>query len=105
MTQQLKNNGFFVNERNVYKADGIITINDIEVCILEISHALNQANIRKSSFDFHKGLYGLVAMIKTIADTYKCASFSTFSKLKLFFIHLHGKYTMSTMRVHSAQPS
>ncbi|KAI7874026.1 hypothetical protein K492DRAFT_222835 [Lichtheimia hyalospora FSU 10163] len=37
-------------------------------------------------------MYGSVAMLKTIADLYKYASFECFKDLKLYFIHMHTKH-------------
>ena len=46
---------------------------------------------KKINFDFHKGMYGTVAMLKTVADIYKYATFDSFKKLMLYFVHVHSK--------------
>lgn len=48
--------------------DGFLTGSNMELLLLEISNAYNNASTKKINFDFHKGMYGSVAMLKTIAD-------------------------------------
>ncbi|KAI9480984.1 MAG: hypothetical protein EXX96DRAFT_595019 [Benjaminiella poitrasii] len=55
---------------SIYYADGIINF-----------HHIKQL----------EGLFGVLVMLKTVADEFYLASVSTFSKLKLFFVHASGK--------------
>ncbi|KAF7727191.1 hypothetical protein EC973_007889 [Apophysomyces ossiformis] len=93
MSIQLKANGTYVDERSCYKADGVLRCtednNELEVTLLETSNAYGQADPTKINFDFHKGMYGAVSMLKTVADIYKYASFHIMAKLKLYFWHVH----------------
>ena len=53
-----------------YNADGILRVpklNNAEVCLLEISSAYNKAGQAKISFNHHKAMFALLAMIRTTA--------------------------------------
>ncbi|OBZ82243.1 hypothetical protein A0J61_09710 [Choanephora cucurbitarum] len=78
------------NDSCCYKADGIIKMfgfKEIEVALLETSSHFRNQDKTKHSFDHHKGTYGVLAMLKGIADEYHLASVDTFSKLKILFVH------------------
>ena len=47
--------------------------NQLEILLLETSGAYGNNNATKIDFDNHKGMYGLLAMLKEIASTYKFA--------------------------------
>jgi hypothetical protein len=49
----------------------------------------------KICFDHHKGLFGLLAMLKSIADVYHEGTMETFRSIKVFFIHAAGKLYIS----------
>ncbi|EIE90517.1 hypothetical protein RO3G_15228 [Rhizopus delemar RA 99-880] len=90
MKRQLKDH----DEVNLYLADGIIKLyklKKVEVLLLETSSHFGSQDKAKSSFDHHKDLFGVLAMLKTVADEFYLGSVSTFSKLKLFFVHASGK--------------
>lgn len=93
MERQLKAAGH--GEQVCYKADGIIKAmlerSELEILILETSNALDATTPTKRAFDFHKAMFGAVAMLKSIADKYKYADFSVFSALKIYFLHVAGK--------------
>ncbi|KAL1933418.1 hypothetical protein VTP01DRAFT_7508 [Rhizomucor pusillus] len=61
---------------------------ELEILILETSNALDATTPTKRAFDFHKAMFGAVAMLKSIADKYKYADFSVFSALKIYFLHV-----------------
>lgn len=91
--QAMKNQTNDSNEAGIYLADGVIRfykIKQLEVLILETSSSFNKSDKVKSSFDHHKALFSVLAMLKTVADEYYLASVNTFSKLKLFFVHASG---------------
>jgi hypothetical protein len=78
------------DESNLYKADGIIKLNDmdeIEVLLLEISSHFGCKENSKICFDHHKGLFCGLSMLKTIADSSYLGSVDAFSKIKILFIH------------------
>ncbi|KAI7858097.1 hypothetical protein BDC45DRAFT_434229 [Circinella umbellata] len=91
MTKQLKNNNTQYDERLCYKSDAK-TGGNMELVLLETSNSYDDTTNKKVNFDFHKGMFGTVAMLKTIADKYNYASFDSFKKLKLYFIHAHTKH-------------
>ncbi|KAI9477728.1 MAG: hypothetical protein EXX96DRAFT_650172 [Benjaminiella poitrasii] len=68
MSTQLKALNMMIDGRNKYNADGLIRIDQ-----------------SKSKFDHHKSLFGLLAMMKTIADEYQYASH--LKKLKTIFAY------------------
>lgn len=91
MKKQQQNQGLTDN-RHRYKADGIVRYDsNNEILVMETSAAYNNASLEKCSFDHYKAMFGLLAMIKTIADKHQYASFEMLKKLKLHFIHVHGK--------------
>ncbi|KAG1463133.1 hypothetical protein G6F46_009645 [Rhizopus delemar] len=93
MTVQLKKMGQKTDKRKIYKADGIIRLEaykDLEVLILETAGAFGHEDHAKTAFDNSKGMFALLAMLKTIADRYKHASVEEFSKLKLYFVQPSG---------------
>lgn len=94
MQEQLSRNGAHYDDRCCYKADGVIRAESyeiqLELLILETSNAYNAACERKQNFDFHKAMYGSVAMLKCVADKYRYADYSVFKRLKLYFLHAHG---------------
>ena len=98
MTTQLRNNDCGYDERSYYKGDAILrclnkkTGGNMEIVLLETSNGYNNASDKKINFDFHKGMYGTVAMLKTIADRYNYAPFEFFKDLKLYFVHAHSKF-------------
>lgn len=88
MTTQLKKMGFKTDKRKNYKADGIIRsaeLGDIKVLDLEAAGAWGHDDHAKTSFDNSKGMFALLAMLKTVADYYKYARVEGFRKLKLYF--------------------
>lgn len=65
---------------------------DLEVLLLETAGAFGREDCAKTAFDNSKGVFALLAMLKTIADQYKYASVETFSKLKLYFVQPSGEW-------------
>lgn len=92
MTMQLQSQGI-TDGRLKYNADGKILVEDLstEILLSEVSSSYGKNSKGKTSFDHHKAMFGLLAMIRTIAILYKYGSFETFSRLKLHFAHTHGK--------------
>lgn len=92
MIMQLQSQGI-TDGRLKYNADGKILVEDLstEILLSEVSSSYGKNSKGKTSFDHHKAMFGLLAMIRTIAILYKYGSFETFSRLKLHFAHTHGK--------------
>jgi hypothetical protein len=94
MTRQLEQKGQFKDSRFRYNADGVIRLQDfydIEVCVTEISGVFKNTDRTKINYDHHKAMFGVLSMLKTIADAMKYASLNIFEKIKIFFIHASGK--------------
>jgi hypothetical protein len=77
--------------RYKYYADGVLRVNNVEVLIMEASSAYDKVANIKFSFDYYKGMFGALSIMKHIASKYKYASFDTFKALKIHFIHAFGK--------------
>ncbi|KAI8146796.1 hypothetical protein BJV82DRAFT_397951 [Fennellomyces sp. T-0311] len=96
MSVQLEVNRLSADNRSCYKADAILRCSEphqeMEVLLLETSNAYNSADKPKISFDFHKGLFGALSMLKTIADHHQYADFKTMAKLRVYFVHAHTKH-------------
>lgn len=93
MTVQLKDKGM-TDGRYKYKADGLICANDfssLEILLTEVSSGFGCTDISKVSFDHYKGMFGMLSMIRTIAQKYNRGTIQTFKKLKIHFIHGHGR--------------
>ncbi|KAI7903548.1 uncharacterized protein BX663DRAFT_530727 [Cokeromyces recurvatus] len=89
--------------RYKYNADGTLIVNDlsaIEILLTEVSSGYGSNETGKISFDHYKAMCGMLAMIRTVAQLYDKASFNTFTKLKIHFLHAHGNsirhWSMST---------
>jgi hypothetical protein len=93
MTIQLKHQGI-TDGRFKYNADGKIIDNSIglEILLSEVSSAFAENDASKTSFDYHKAIFGLLVMLRSFAGCYKYGSFETFKTLKVHFIHTHSKY-------------
>ncbi|KAI9340614.1 hypothetical protein BD770DRAFT_422260 [Pilaira anomala] len=79
--------------RYKYKADGLVCANDfssLEILLTEVSSGYGSSDSSKVSFDHYKGLFGMLSMMRTIAQTYNKGTIDTFRKLKIHFLHGHG---------------
>ncbi|CAO3625395.1 unnamed protein product [Cunninghamella blakesleeana] len=93
VTTQLESIGTKHDERYRHNADGVSRINglmDVELLLLETSGSFSKDDNTKFSFDFHKAMFGLLPIIKTIADKYEYASLASIQKLKVYFLHVSG---------------
>lgn len=80
--------------RKTYHADAIFRLENLsglEVLLLETAGPFHVCNERKIAFDNTKGMFALLAMMKTVADTFSFASVNTFKGLKLYFVQASGK--------------
>ncbi|KAL9536779.1 hypothetical protein MBANPS3_012372 [Mucor bainieri] len=92
LLEQLKTIDSKVDKRHGYNADGIIRTKghqELEVLIYEVSSGYLYQDKAKHSTDHHKGMFGLLSMLKAIADTYKHATLTTFMKQKVFFMQAY----------------
>lgn len=95
MTSQLTIMGRKVDHRRRYKADGVIRLQSmdyLEILVLETAGSFAKKDDRKVAFDNAKGMFALLAMLKTIADRYRYGTVDTFQQLKLYFLQPSDKY-------------
>lgn len=85
MKKQLKDN----DDANLYKADGIIKLYSLREpgVLLETPYHFGSKDKTKTSFDHHKGLFGSLSMLKTIADEFYLRTIEIFSRMKVLFVH------------------
>ncbi|CEG76176.1 hypothetical protein RMATCC62417_11108 [Rhizopus microsporus] len=76
-----------------YNADGVIYVDGfshLELLLTEVSSGYGSNDTEKVSFDHYKAMFGMLAMIRNIAQQYSKGTFDTFRKLKIHFLHGHG---------------
>lgn len=98
MSKQLKAINIFVDERYCYKTDGLIKLfglKKLELLVLETSGHFNNTDRVKLNFDHHKGIYGMLSMLKCIADDYCFGSVEKLAEVKVFFLNGAGNNIMS----------
>ncbi|EIE90024.1 hypothetical protein RO3G_14735 [Rhizopus delemar RA 99-880] len=91
MTQQLKASGLYKDNKSQYKADGLIKMDGIkklEIVLLETSYRFGSKGRCKAGFDHHKGFFGSLSMMKTIADCFSLGTMESFKKVKVFLFTL-----------------
>lgn len=91
----LKNNSIKKKSEG-YKADGIISFKNNDLLIVEVCGCFGNSMKSKIQLDCHKELYGLMRMLKTVADKYQYSSLATFEKLHMIFIHAKGSSIQSS---------
>lgn len=94
MTRQLKLSNLYFNDSSQYKSDGLIKLfglKNIELLLLETSGCFDNKEKIKLNFDHHKGMFGCLAMLKSIADEFEYASIDKFKRVKVFFLNAAGK--------------
>lgn len=81
MTIKLKQKG--MNDgRYKYNADGTLIVNDlcaIEILLTEVSSGYSSNEADKVSFDHHKAMFGMLAMLRTVSQLFDKVSFNTFT--------------------------
>ncbi|PHZ17125.1 uncharacterized protein RHIMIDRAFT_253084 [Rhizopus microsporus ATCC 52813] len=95
MTRQLKLSNLYFNDSSQYKSDGLIKLfglKNIELLLLETSGYFDNKEKIKLNFDHHKGMFGCLAMLKSIADEFEYASIDKFKRVKVFFLNAAGSY-------------
>ncbi|KAI8877157.1 hypothetical protein K501DRAFT_278719 [Backusella circina FSU 941] len=94
MDIQLKRSNGTFNGLQCYKGDGILKYEvekqTVEILLLETSSGYDEASNTKKGFDHHKATFGLLAMLKVIADEWEMGSFKSFSNIKMYFLHACG---------------
>lgn len=100
MTSQLNHGkSKAVDNRKTYHADAVVRAGDfsgLEILLLETSGRYRNKDERKISFDNTKGMFALLAMIKTVADMFNFAFVDTFKKLKIYFVQASGTNARAT---------
>ncbi|KAL9538744.1 hypothetical protein MBANPS3_010706 [Mucor bainieri] len=82
------------DESSLYLADGLIKLfglKEVEIVLLETSSHFGCTDSAKIAFDHHKGMYGTLAMLKSIADAFYLGKAETFAKIKVFFVQAAGR--------------
>lgn len=93
MSTLLGSVGLYRDDAGQYEADGIMTlygIHRLELLLLETSSHFGCTDRSKISFDHHKRLFGVLSMLKTIANTFYFASIEWFGQMKVFLTHAAG---------------
>ncbi|KAI8387521.1 hypothetical protein BD560DRAFT_320769, partial [Blakeslea trispora] len=94
MKEQLDDLPIYQDDSHTYLADGIIKLfgqKTLELLLLETSGPFQNKDKSKIAFDHHKGLFGALAMLKAIADSFSKARIETFENVKVFFLHAAGE--------------
>ncbi|CAO3614877.1 unnamed protein product [Mucor hiemalis] len=63
-----------------------------ELMLVETVGVFGKEDLAKISFDNSKGMFALLAMLKTLADNYTFASCESFRKIKLLYLQPSGSY-------------
>ncbi|KAI8148045.1 hypothetical protein BJV82DRAFT_315316 [Fennellomyces sp. T-0311] len=71
-----------------------------EMLLLETFHRYSCADKTKSSFDHHKGTFGMLSVVKFLADQYPMACFENVAKSKLYFLHVY-RHEMRLWSLHT----
>lgn len=95
MSKQLKTLPLYGEDNHNYLADDIIKLYGLkttEVLLLKTSGYFDSNYKSKIAFDYHKSLFGVLAMLKKkYAGKFPMANVETFKKCKVFFVHGTGK--------------
>lgn len=103
MTTRIKKLKLKVDYRMIYKADGVVcSENDLDLVLLETAGAFKKNDPSKIAFDNSKGMFALLAMLKTIADKYTFASRGSFKKLKFLYLQPSGKKYTVIVKLHAS---
>ncbi|CAO3673142.1 unnamed protein product [Rhizopus stolonifer] len=94
MTIQLKE-ATLVDGCYEYNADVIICTNShaLDILLAEVPHGYGSNDLNKISFDHSRAMFGMLAMINTIAQKYYLVQLSTFKKLKVHFLHGFDRFS------------
>ncbi|KAI9336595.1 hypothetical protein BD770DRAFT_332082 [Pilaira anomala] len=74
-----------------YKADGLIKLDSMEVCLLETSGHYGLKDLPRFGYDHIKGSFGALTFIRKLLKTWYFANVDTVLSLKVFFIHVREK--------------
>lgn len=103
MTAQIKSLKLNVDHRMIYKTNGVVrNENDLEMMLLETAGAFLKNDPSKTAFDNSKGMFALLAVLKTIADKYTLAGCESFKKLKLLYLQPSGKKSTVTVKLYAS---
>jgi hypothetical protein len=64
---------------------------EIKLMILETLNSFMKASNTKKSHDHHKTVFGMLLILKTLANEYQLGRISHFSKIKIYFPQTFGK--------------
>ncbi|KAG0179485.1 hypothetical protein DFQ29_002029 [Apophysomyces sp. BC1021] len=68
---------------------------NIEILLLKTSSAYDSATNRETTFDHFKGMFGHLAVLKTVADEFPLADYAIFKQLNLHLFHSYGVWNFS----------
>ncbi|CEG76075.1 hypothetical protein RMATCC62417_11017 [Rhizopus microsporus] len=94
MAIQLVKMGAKIDKRMIYKAGGVVRLTglqNLEVMVLETADPYSRHDQTKTAFDNTKGMFALLAMLKTVADTFENAKVEQFKNSKLYLLQPSGK--------------
>lgn len=94
-SDQLAKQDLKVDHRYDYNADAIFEVQGLDGITLllhETSGKYASTNKSKRSQDDHKGMFGLLSLLKDITDKYRNGSVEAFMKSKVFFTQSFSKY-------------
>ncbi|CEG81395.1 hypothetical protein RMATCC62417_15605 [Rhizopus microsporus] len=89
MSKQQKKLGLMKDDRYHYNADGAIRLQGFHN--VEVSGSFGATGMTRTNFDHHKAMFGLLSVLKTLADEIKYGSLEIFEQINLLFVHAEGK--------------
>ncbi|KAI9310713.1 hypothetical protein BX666DRAFT_2032649 [Dichotomocladium elegans] len=78
------------NNRCDFNVDGTLrvsTLSNAELLTLEVTGAYGMKDRSRSGYDFVKGAFSCLAMLRKVAHAYYAAGFDHFSKIRMYFLH------------------
>ncbi|KAI8350632.1 hypothetical protein EDC96DRAFT_448230 [Choanephora cucurbitarum] len=73
-----------------YNADALIKYSEVEICVLETSGRYKLEDKARFGYDYVKGAFALLSMIKAIYKKYRFATKETTVELRVHFVHARG---------------
>lgn len=85
---------FLNSSDEMFKADGVVKTNNIEICLLETSGPYGIQDRSRFGKDHVKGSFGALTFLRNILKKFYFASESTMHELRVLFVHARGKTTL-----------
>ncbi|ORE04883.1 hypothetical protein BCV72DRAFT_277101 [Rhizopus microsporus var. microsporus] len=93
--------GVKVDKRMNYKADDVVRLTrlqNLEVMALETADPYDRQEQTKAASDNSKGMLVLLAMLKTVGDTFENAEVEQFKNLKLYLLQPSASTVINEVR-------